>query len=250
MRWFGKKRNTRVGDRKFWPPESEPGHPRTFYEFDAAFHRRYDAAVAATGAFGDPPLRRMRFFALERAARQVAQVPGNACEVGCFRGLSAYIAAAAFRDMRETMGKKLTFHICDSFEGLSEPTVKDAALGDEPAGRAKAHDYRCSEADVRAHLAQFDFIEFHKGWIPAPVEKIENERFCYTHVDVDLAEPTRDSIEFLWPRLNPGGVMVLDDYGVMSYPGAKRAIDAFFEGRRDVFFISQPAGGGIAVKLG
>jgi hypothetical protein len=96
---------------------------------------------------------------------------------------------------------------------------------------------------------EFDSFEFHKGWIPAPFKKIENARFCYTHIDVDLAEPTRDSIEFLWPRLNPGGVMVLDDYGGMGYPGAKRAIDAFFEGRSDAFFIEQPAGGGIVVKL-
>jgi O-methyltransferase len=227
------------------PPESAPGRPRTFYEFDAAFHRRYDAAVVKTQSVGDPPLRRMRFFALENAARQVRHVPGNACEVGCFRGLSAYLAAAAFRDM----GKKLKFHICDSFEGLSEPTAEDAAEGDEPAVRIKAHDHRCSEADVRLHLTEFDFIEFHKGWIPAPFKTIENERFCYAHIDVDLAEPIRDSVEFLWPRLNPGGVMVLDDYGGMGYPGAKRAIDAFFEGRRDVFFIGQPAGGGIAVKL-
>jgi len=245
MRWFRKKQARQAGTR-FWPPESEPGRPRTFYEFDAAFHRRYDAAVAKTGAFGDPPLRRMRFFALERAARRVANVPGNACEVGCFRGLSAYIAAAAFRDI----GKKLTFHICDSFEGLSEPTAADAAQGNENAEAFKARDYRCSEADVRAHLAEFDCFEFHKGWIPAPFKKIENERFRYTHVDVDLAEPTRDSIEFLWPRLNPGGVMMLDDYAGMRFPGAKRAIDAFFAGRNDVFLIEQPAGGGIAVKLG
>jgi hypothetical protein len=69
MRWFKKKSKTPEGASKFWPRESEPGHPRTFYEFDASFHRRYDATVAATGAFGDPPLRRMRFFALERAVR-------------------------------------------------------------------------------------------------------------------------------------------------------------------------------------
>src|SRR5471030_2283275 len=74
---------------------------------------------------------------------------------------SAVFAGSAFRDMQ----KKITFHICDSFEGLSEPTAKDAPQGDEPAGRIKARDYRCSEADVRAHLAEFDFFEFHKGWI-------------------------------------------------------------------------------------
>ncbi len=139
----------------------------------------------------------MRFFALERALRQVRYVPGDACEVGCFRGLSAYIAATAFRDMQ----KDLTFHICDSFEGLSEPTAADAAQRDEPKVRIKARDYRCSETEVRAHVAEFDCFPFHKGWIPASFKKLENERFCYTHIDVDT------------------------------------------------FFVKQPAGGGIAVKL-
>jgi hypothetical protein len=48
------------------------------------------------------------------------------------------------------------------------------------------------------------------------------------NVDVDLYEPTRDSIEFFYSRLVPGGLLLFDDYGSeMQSPGAARAIDEF-----------------------
>lgn len=241
---FGRKSRA-ARERRFWPEHDGETSPKTYYEFDPGFHRRYEAAIAATNVRGDRPLRRLRFFSIERAAQQVRNVPGDACEVGCFRGLSAYIAAAAFR----ASGKTLTFHICDSFEGLSEPTAGDAALPGEPPTVIKAGNYSCSEIEVRQHLAEFDFVEYHKGWLPRPFEALENKRFCYAHIDVDLAEPTRMAVEFLWPRINPGGIIVFDDYGMMSYPGARRAIDGYFRGRGDVFFIDQPAGNGLAVKV-
>jgi O-methyltransferase len=238
MWWLTKK-------RKFWPQESDSRQPKTLYEFDTAFHQRYETAMAVVNAVGDFPRRRMRVYALEHAVRQASKVPGNACEVGCFRGLSAYLAADVFR----AMGKKLIFHLCDSFEGLSDPTANDEERGNEPSVNIKPRSYACSEEEVRAHLSAFDFFEFHKGWIPEPFKKIQHERFCYAHVDVDLFEPTRDAIAFLWPRLNPGGVMVLDDYGGMNYPGARRAIDSFFAEQKDSFLIDQPAGNAVVVKL-
>jgi O-methyltransferase len=238
MRWLKKK-------RKIWPEESDSRQPKTLYEFDADFHKRYEVAMAAVNAVGDFPFRRLRFYMLERAARQVKDVPGNACEIGCFRGLSAYLAA----DMFQAMGKKLTFHLCDSFEGLSAPTANDQNKDNEPSVNIRPGAYACSEEGLRAHLAKFDFMQFHKGWIPAPFKKIENERFCYAHIDVDLFEPTRDAIAFLWPRMNPGGVVVLDDYGIVHYPGAKRAIDSFFAEQKDYFLIDQPAGNAVVIKL-
>ena len=57
---------------------------------------------------------------------------------------------------------------------------------------------------------------------------MQDRGFCFVNVDVDLHEPTRDSIEFFYPRMVPGGVMVFDDYGSqMQSPGAARAIEVF-----------------------
>jgi hypothetical protein len=68
----------------------------------------------------------------------------------------------------------------------------------------------------------------HRGWIPERFPDVADERFSFVHVDVDLYEPHRDAIEFFWPRLTQGGVMVFDDYGSAYCPGARRAVDEAF----------------------
>jgi hypothetical protein len=69
-------------------------------------------------------------------------------------------------------GKKLIFHICDSFEELFDPTSNDRARGNEPEVSIKPGAYACSEQGVRSNLSLFNFFQFHKGWIPAPLKKI------------------------------------------------------------------------------
>ena len=49
--------------------------------------------------------------------------------------------------------------------------------------------------------------------IPTRFDEVADRSFCFVHVDVDLFEPTRESIAFFYPRMVPGGVMLFDDYG-------------------------------------
>jgi len=62
---------------------------------------------------------------------------------------------------------------------------------------------------------------------------MEAERFCFVHVDADIYRSVLDACAFFWPRLSPGGVLVFDDYGFESCPGAKRAVDEYFAGAMD-----------------
>jgi len=231
-----------------WPTVAGHSQARVQYEADDAFHARYERALEATEmAEHDNRMRRLRYFGLEQAARAVRDVPGDACEIGCFRGLSAYLVADVFRDI----GKPLAFHICDSFEGLSEFKAADESperpISDED--KRRRWDFAWPEEKVRDNLAEFDFVRTHKGWVPEPFRDIADQRFCFAHIDVDLYEPTRDSLDFLWPRLNRRGALVFDDYGSCLFPGARKAIDEFFSGRSDFFLYEQPAGQAVAVKL-
>lgn len=64
----------------------------------------------------------------------------------------------------------------------------------------------------------------HAGWIPDVFSGEPERRYRFVHVDVDLYQPTADSLEYFFPRLTEGGIVITDDYG---WPGAKKAIDAF-----------------------
>jgi O-methyltransferase len=226
---------------RLWPPNNKI-RPGVFYETPNEYHKIYEEGLRKT-QMKDNPARRLRFFAIRQAIRNTLEVPGDAIEAGCYRGLSAWLAATALQGY----GRELTFHICDSFEGLSEPQASDVpTYKNKKAGR---HKFICDESQVMENLSEFNFIEYHKGWIPSPFNSLQDCKFCYAHIDVDLYEPTRDSIGFIWPRMNHGAILLLDDYGTTNFPGARRAIDEFFATQTNFVFFEQPSGQALAIKL-
>ena len=54
------------------------------------------------------------------------------------------------------------------------------------------------EDDVGKVLENFNFVKLYKGWIPDRFEEVSGKRFSFAHIDVDLCEPTRDSLEFFF----------------------------------------------------
>lgn len=227
---------------ELWPKTRKT--PRVLYEVDHDFHQKYDRALAIT-QMRDVVMRRQRYYSFRSLLQGIADTPGDICEVGCYRGLSAHVIASMLRDMRKTV----RFHLCDSFEGLSEFSTVDRSdfhNMDQPEKRQK---YICSLETVRQNLREFDFIEYHKGWIPEPFHELTDRRFCFVHIDVDLYQPTRDSFIFFYPRLVTNGVMVFDDYGSVKFPGARQAIEECLSQAHDAFFVSLPAGQALLVKL-
>ena len=72
-------------------------------------------------------------------------------------------------------------------------------------------------------LKDFKFVEIFKGWIPEKFNKVKDKKFSFVHIDVDLYEPTLQSLEFFFPRLIEGGIIVCDDYNSFGFDGAKKA---------------------------
>ena len=115
----------------------------------------------------------------------------------------------------------------DSFAGLSEPVEQDS-VERRRTFSWKKHDMSVSEEVARdnleRHAGRFTLL---KGWIPERFAEVADRRFSLVHLDVDLYEPTLASVSFFYPRLNQCGVIVCDDYGFESCPGARRAMDEF-----------------------
>ncbi len=89
-------------------------------------------------------------------------------------------------------------------------------------------------------------MRLHPGWIPERFADVGDQSFAFVHVDVDLYEPTRNSLEFFWPRLAPGGILSCDDYGLTQFPGARQAVDPWRD--QAAFFFELPLGGCFLVK--
>ena len=65
--------------------------------------------------------------------------------------------------------------------------------------------------------------------IPEFVANKTSEKIALLHIDVDVYEPTKVILENLWDKVVPGGVLILDDYGIVE--GETKAVDEFFAGQ-------------------
>jgi len=193
---------------------------------DTEFDSVYLAGVLATRTAPVPLRRRDRFFLLVQELAATLELDGLVAECGCFRGLSSYVLCSRLK-ARDARFDGAGYRVFDSFQGLSEPqredTVGDSDAAGTHADNVRAGRFAASLVEVRRSLAAFPGIAYFPGWIPQAFPQ-DSARYRFVHIDVDLYQPTKDSLEYFWPRLVSGGRMVCDDY---NWPGAKRAVDDF-----------------------
>jgi O-methyltransferase len=182
-----------------------------------------------------------RKFVVWSMARSVRSLAGDTAECGVYTGCSTYLMCIA------SLPFERTHHVFDSFEGLSSPSDEDRPSS-ENAYVWRQGDLAVTEAEVKSKLKRFSFIEYHKGWIPGPFSDVSDRSFRFVHVDVDLYQPTRDSIRFFYDRLVPGGILLCDDYGYHTCAGARRAFDEFVHERSLDPVVHLPTGQGFIVK--
>jgi O-methyltransferase len=168
-------------------------------------------------------------------------------ECGCWKGHSSFIIAQSIKNSK----KKINFHIFDSFEGLSKITKKDKDLFFEN-NKIKnniENQFSSSENFIKnIVLKKFKFVKIYKGWIPSRFFILKKKKFSFVHIDVDLYEPTFQSLEFFFPKLTKGGVIICDDYNNERFEGAKNAWDNYFKNKKYSFLYKIPFGGCYIIK--
>lgn len=163
-----------------------------------------------------------KLFALYQFTRNAAALEGEVAELGVYKGGSARLLARIFAG-RCPQKQILLF---DTFAGL-------------PAADRARDIYREGELadtsleEVRAYLRDCPNVRFYKGLFADTLPAVRDHRFCLVHVDVDLYASVRECCAFFYPRMVSGGIMVFDDYGFLSCPGARQAVDDFFAEKRE-----------------
>lgn len=171
-----------------------------------------------------------RYFVKE-LLKTVGPLSGSMAECGVYRGDTAFQLC----QVAEQYEKRV--YLFDSFEGLSDPGTKDGEHWQRGSLTA-------SEDEVEQRLTGFSCFDILKGWIPERFAEVQNERFSFVHIDVDLFQPTLDSLRFFYPRMNPGGLIVLDDHGFKQCPGARAAALEYFQDQNNEV-IDSPTGQGL-----
>lgn len=193
--------------------------------------------------------KKMRFYSLIQIIKNILKNDNvrDFVECGCWKGHSSFIISELIKKSK----KKIYFNIFDSFEGLSNITKKDEDLFYEKTKfkNSVKNQFSSSENFLKnTVLKNFKFIKIYKGWIPSRFFILKKKKFSFIHIDVDLYEPTYQSLEFFFPKLIKGGVIICDDYNNARFEGSKNAWDTYFEDKKYSFFYKIPFGGCYIIK--
>jgi hypothetical protein len=162
---------------------------------------------------GDLP----RLYALLLNIKQILAegVPGDFAELGVYRGNSAAVLAHYARQHERSL------FLFDTYAGFEA----DDLTGID---REKRRAFTDTSLDlVRANVGD-EAVFYVQGYFPGTITTaIAENRYAVVHLDCDLYEPMRAGLDFFFPRLSPGGLMIIHDYSNPHWDGAKRAVDEY-----------------------
>jgi O-methyltransferase len=137
-------------------------------------------------------------------------VPGDVAELGVYLGGTA-------AEMARAAGDRLV-HCFDTFVGMRGCPI-------HPKDWHKAGDFADVPGYVIPELQKWPNVRIYKGVFPATAAGFK-ARLSFVHLDADLYQSTLDGLKVFYPLLNPGGIILIDDYGRDTCPGVAAAVEA------------------------
>lgn len=210
---------------------------------DKAFVEAYQRGVEATGQDYNC---HWRVHVALWAAHVASRLPGDFVECGVNKGL---MSSSIMHSLNwDTQDKN--FWLLDTFAGtdLSLLTSEEFAHVRERDTELIASGYYASGVDeVVANFAEWANVRIIQGSVPGTLERITASSIAYLHIDMNASTPEIAALDFLWPRLTEGAVVLLDDYAYRGYEPQYRAVQSFAQ-RRGVVVLSLPTGQGLFLK--
>jgi O-methyltransferase len=144
------------------------------------------------------------------------QLAGAVAELGVFRGSFSKIIRKVFPNRK--------LYLFDTFSGFDPEQAKH----DQQNFSATMHDFRGTSIEqVSRTIGDVSLCEFRKGFFPDTAKGLEKEQFVFVSLDADLYQPTRDGLEFFFPRMVSGGAIMVHDFHARTYFGCQKAVREF-----------------------
>jgi len=142
-------------------------------------------------------------WALQTALRR----DGAILEFGTFRGFK-------FRFLMDYLGAALAdrpVFLFDTFEGIDPDQADGSPITPDEHRKAHLH------AFVTHRFSDCENVTIVRGSAPASLAQVEIGRVAFLHLDMNSWKAEIGVLERLWDRIAPGGVIVLDDFGLHSH---------------------------------
>jgi ADP-heptose:LPS heptosyltransferase len=158
-----------------------------------------------------------RFYFFRLLFDQLAKdgIKGDIAEIGVYKGNTACLLAWIARRMGTTA------YLFDTYSGFSPSDLV------EVDSERKISFTDSSLAAVRARVGE-ENVHYIEGYFPETTAELPSGAlFSLVHIDCDLYAPIRSALEYFYPRMVPGGFIVVHDYSSLHWEGAEQAVDEF-----------------------
>jgi hypothetical protein len=195
---------------------------------DAALINAWKAHSETPGEFGAL----WRRVVLAWAARSSLRLEGDFVECGCYRGTGARIIA----DVVDFSKQDRRYFLYDLFDRDPE----------RPYHSMDAHGPDLFDR-VQGRFKDFPNVIVTPGLVPETFKVAAPEKIAFLHLDLNNRDAEIAALDFLFDRITPGGVIVLDDYAWIYYRDQMTAESKWFADR-GYHVLELPTGQGLVIK--
>jgi O-methyltransferase len=172
---------------------------------DPAFVRSYNRMLAARGGPNDPGLH-LRIHQALWIASVCKRLPGDFVECGTGRGM---VMSAVLESLDEWEHLNKSVWLCDTFS----PHYLNEVTGKNDDSKAKSTNYAVSIESTRKNFSQWSRVNLVQGFLPESLDGVAIDKIAFLHLDLNFASAEQSVLRKLWPKITPGGMVLLDDFG-------------------------------------
>ena len=203
-----------------------------------------------------------RFLSLYQSVNYIYKnnIPGDLVECGVFKGGSAMMMAYSMQEFNKDHNEEKKLWLYDKIKDMAKQDVHDENILNQKATyELKKNKKKENQNDIWAYspMSYVDKnikktginqknIVFIKGLVENTLLNIKPKKISLLRLDTDFYESTKKELEELYPLLEVGGVIIIDDYG--HWKGCKKAVDEYFIDKKNIFFQQIDYSGLIGVK--
>lgn len=164
-----------------------------------------------------------------RLYERIHPIPGDIVECGVGRGKSflflSFLAAQENSDR--------TLWGFDSFAGFPPPTKEDHSLRNPQEGEkiSSREDVLWMIRDALGANFTEKRVRLVPGFFHDTLPFYSGKDIALLHIDGDLYRSYKDTLDYLYPRVVPGGLILFDEYRTIQFPGATQAVNEYFAGK-------------------
>jgi O-methyltransferase len=181
----------------------------------------------------------LRCYELWHLLGQTAGLEGDILEVGTWRGGTGGLLARRAANLSFPS----TVHLCDTFSGVVKTGVEDRSYSG-----GEHSDTSVPVVDDLMKRLGVDNVAILQGIFPDDTgASLADTAFRFCHIDVDVYRSGKGVLDWVWPRLAVGGIVVFDDFGFPSTRGIAQLVHEE-ETRSDLVCVQNVNGHAVFIK--